>query len=454
MTNERTRRLVELDRRHLWHPFTQMQSWMTDEEVVVIEQGEGCWLVDTEGRRYLDGISSLWCNVHGHRVEAIDRAVREQLDRVAHSTLLGLANVPSIELAARLTELAPVGLTRVFYSDAGATAVEAALKMAFQYHAQRGEQGRTRFAALGSAYHGDTIGSVSVGGIEVMHGLFDPLRFDTLRIPPPHCYRCHLGLSRSECRMECADEAERTLAHNAERLAALVIEPLVQGAAGIIVHPTGYLARMRATCDRLGLLLIADEVAVGFGRTGSLFACSQEQVVPDLLCLAKGLSAGYLPLAATLATEDVFEAFLGPHDAHRTFFHGHTYTGNPLGCAAALASLDLLEQEMAELPVKLSLLSALLEERVAPLASVGEIRHKGCMVGIELVQDRERRRPYPPAWRMGHRVVLEARKQGVIIRPLGDVVVLMPPLAMSEQELDLLVQVTAQAIMAATEGKP
>jgi adenosylmethionine-8-amino-7-oxononanoate aminotransferase len=446
----RTRELVELDRRHVWHPFTQMSGWMTDEEVVVIEEGSGFWIKDTEGRRYLDGISSLWCNVHGHRVDAIDRAVREQLDRIAHSTLLGLANVPSIELAARLAAVAPPGLTRVFYSDAGATAVEAALKIAFQCQAQRGEARRTRFAALGSAYHGDTVGSVSLGGIEVMHGVFDPLRFETVRLPSPYCYRCPLGLERPACNLECADEAERILTENAATLAGLVIEPLVQGAAGIIVHPVGYLSRMRSACDRLGLLLVADEVAVGFGRTGTLFACSQEQVTPDLLCLAKGLSGGYLPLAATLATEEVFEAFLGSFDEYCAFFHGHTFTGNPLGCAAALASLDLLEDELPRLRDKVNLLGTLLEERVAPLPHVGDVRQRGMMVGIELVQDRETRKPYPPAWRMAHRAILEARKQGVIIRPLGEVVVLMPALGMAEEQLDLLVHTTAQAIRSVT----
>ena len=452
MSSERTRGLVEADRRHVWHPFTQMQGWIAEEEVVVVERADGFWLFDSDGRRYLDGVSSLWCNVHGHRVEAIDRAVREQLGRVAHSTLLGLASVPSIELATRLAELAPGGLERVFYSDAGATAVEAALKIAFQYQAQRGQPERTRFAALGWAYHGDTVGSVSLGGIEVMHGLFDPLRFEVVRLPSPHCYRCPLGLERESCEMRCADEAERILAEQAATLAGLVIEPLVQGAAGIVVHPPGYLARMRAACDRLGILLVADEVAVGFGRTGALFACSQEQVAPDLLCLAKGLSGGYLPLAATLATEEVFSAFLGPFDAYRAFFHGHTYTGNPLGCAAALASLDLLEALLPRLPERIALVRTLLEERVRPLSHVGEVRQKGLMVGIELVRDAATKQAYPPAWRVGHRVILEARRRGVIVRPLGDVVVLMPGLAMPEEELDLLVHTTAAAIRAVTEG--
>ncbi len=451
-TVDRAAWLIEADRKHLWHPFTQMQTWMDNEEVIVIEKGEGCWLVDTEGRRYLDGASSLWCNLHGHRVKAIDQAISEQLQRVAHSTLLGLANVPSIELAVELVSLAPDGLTRVFYSDAGATAVEAAVKMAFQYQQQSGQNNRTRFAALGAAYHGDTLGSVSLGGIGVMHDLFDPLRFDVLRIPSPYCYRCPLELEKSSCSMECASEAERVLEVNADTLAGVVIEPLVQGAAGMIVHPKGYLARIRAACHRLGILLIADEVATGFGRTGSFFACTQEGVLPDLLCIAKGLSGGYLPLAATLATEAVFEAFLGPVDSNRTFFHGHTYTGNPLGCVAALANLQLLKDGLLdEIPAKAEKLGDLIERHISHMLHVGDVRRKGLMVGIELVGDRQTKEPYLTSLRMGHRVILEARKRGVILRPLGDVVVLMPPLVISKDEMTTLVDVTADSIRVVTE---
>ncbi len=453
---ERTKQLMAADRRHVWHPFTQMQAW-EEEDFPVIEAAEGCWLVDTDGQRYLDGISALWCNVHGHRVPQIDHAVIEQLGRVAHSTLLGMASAPSIELAERLAalaarELSPE-LSRVFYSDAGATAVEVALKMAFQYQRQRGNPERTRFAALGSAYHGDTIGSVSIGGIEVMHGVFDPLRFEVLRLPSPHCYRCPLELSRSDCALACADRAAAILTEHAASLAGVVVEPLVQGAAGIIVHPQGYLARIAETCRELDLLLVADEVATGFGRTGTFFACSQEGVTPDLLCLAKGLSGGYLPLAATLATEQVYEAFLGSLTSGRTFFHGHTFTGNPLGCAAALASLDLLEGGvMAALPDKVARLERLLAAQVEPLAHVGQVRQKGTMVGIELVADRSTHEPFPSEQRLGHQVVVEARRRGVVIRPLGDVVVLMPALAMADDELELLVRTTAEAITAITEA--
>jgi adenosylmethionine-8-amino-7-oxononanoate aminotransferase len=417
--------LASADGAHLWHPFTQQRGWL-QEPPLVIERAEGSELIDVEGRRYIDGVSSLWCNVHGHRHPRIDAAVRSQLECVAHSTMLGLSHRPGIELAQRLAEIAPPGLTRVFYSDSGSTAIEIALKMAFQYWRQRGER-RTRFVALQNAYHGDTIGSVSVGGIDLFHSLYRPLLFDTLKAQPGD-----------------VTELEALLAWNEGEVAALIMEPLVQGAAGMLLHPDGYLRAARELCDRHGVLLILDEVATGFGRTGRMFACEHEEVVPDLLCLAKGISGGYLPLAATLASERVYEGFLGEFHELRTFFHGHTYTGNPLACAAALASLEVFEEErtLERLQPKIELLGDLLEP-VAAHPGVREIRRRGFMVGIQLTE-------HPLELRMGHRVTVEARRRGAIIRPLGDVVVLMPPLSISERELRRLVAITADAIDGAT----
>jgi adenosylmethionine-8-amino-7-oxononanoate aminotransferase len=416
------------DRQFLWHPFTQQRGW-TEEEPLIIARAEGTDLIDTRGRRYVDGVSSLWCNVHGHRHPRIDDALREQLDRVAHSTMLGLSHPAAIELARRLVEITPAGLTRVFYSDSGSTAAEIALKMAFQYWHQRGETRRTRFIALRDAYHGDTIGSVSVGGIELFHSLYRPLLFGSLKAEPGDL-----------------DELERVLVEEGDSIAAVMMEPLVQGAAGMLVHPDGYLRGVRELCDRFGVLLILDEVATGFGRTGTMFACEQEAVAPDLLCVAKGLTGGYLPLAATLATEEIYEGFLGEFEEFKTFFHGHTYTGNPLACAAALASLEVFVEErtLERLQPKIELLAELLEPLAAHPA-VGEIRRRGFMTGIELDG-------YPVELRMGHRVTLEARARGAIIRPLGDVVVLMPPLAISESDLRRLVEITADAIEAATRA--
>lgn len=455
---DRTRELERADKTHLWHPFTQASEWDT-EEIVVVDRAEGCWLVDTDGNRYLDGVSSLWVNLHGHRRPEVDRAVADQLGRVAHSTLLGLGSVPSIELARRLVALAPGGLSRVFYSDSGSTAVEIALKIAYQYFRQRGKPGddrRTRFVAFSEAYHGDTVGSVSLGGIDLFHGLYRPLLFDALRTPYPYCYRCPEGKTSPEtCGAACLGRLEERLERQGAEVCAVVIEPLVQGAAGIVTAPKGFLSGVEALCRRHGVLLVCDEVATGFGRTGTLFACEQEGVRPELLCLAKGISAGYLPLAATLATEEIYDAFRGPWEASRTFFHGHSYTGNPLACAAGLASLEIFERDrvLEHVGPKSEHLARALADKVTPLAHVGEVRLRGLMVGIELVADRQSRAPFSPALRTGRKVILEARRRGVVIRPLGDVVVLLPPLAVSERELDLLVDVTAASIAAVTEPR-
>ncbi len=417
----------ELDQRHLWHPFTQQRDWCL-EEPLVIERAEGTELVDSEGRRYIDGVSSLWCNVHGHRHPLIDQALREQLDRVAHSTMLGLTHRGAAELAARLVELAPPGLNRVFYSDSGSSATEIALKMAFQYWQQRGGQHRRRtsFVCLRDAYHGDTLGAVSVGGIDLFHAAYSPLLFGAHRVEPGD-----------------AGQLERVLDLHGEEIAAVIVEPLVQGAAGIRVHPPGYLRQVRELTQRHDVLLICDEVATGFGRTGTMFACEQERVAPDFLCLGKGLTGGYLPLAATLTTERVYEGFLGAPEEGRTFFHGHTFTGNPLACAAALASLDAFEREgtLVRLQPKIRLLGELLGE-LARLPEVAEVRGRGLMAGIDLGE-------HDPALRLGHRVSLEARQRGAIIRPLGDVVVLMPPLTIAKRDLKRLVEVVAASIQAA-----
>ncbi|HEX7298744.1 MAG TPA: adenosylmethionine--8-amino-7-oxononanoate transaminase [Solirubrobacteraceae bacterium] len=418
--------IAALDRQHLWHPFTQQQSWV-DEDFPIIASADDTTLYDTEGNAYIDGVSSLWCNVHGHRHPAIDIAVKDQLDRVAHSTMLGLSHAPAAKLAKRLVDLAPDGLTRVFFSDNGSTACEIALKMAYQWHHQRGEWWRAGFVCLRNSYHGDTLGSVSVGGIELFHSLYRPLLFEAWQAEPGD-----------------AESLRAVLAEHADRCAAVIVEPLVQGAAGIHVQPEGYLRAVRELCDEFGVFLICDEVATGFGRTGTMFACEHEDVAPDFMCVAKGLTGGYLPLAATLTTERVYEGFLGRHEQFRTFFHGHTYTGNPLACAAALATLRVFEQErtLERLAPKMALLSELLADQVEPLPAVHDVRQRGFMVGIELAG-------FPLEARVGHRVTLEARARGAIIRPLGDTVVLMPPLSIQPAELRRLVEITAAAIAAA-----
>ena len=424
----RAAELAALDRRYLWHPFTQQRGW-EHEDAPIIERADGFLLYDVQGRAYIDGVSSLWCNVHGHRHPAIDSAIREQLERVAHTTMLGLTHEPAIRLAERLVRIAPKGLTRVFYSDSGSTAAEIAVKIAFQHFQQSGQPRRTRFVALDQAYHGDTIGSVSVGGIDLFHSTYRPLLFDTFKAKPGD-----------------ADDLRRILDAHGDEIAAVIVEPLVQGAAGMIVHPPGYLRAVRDLCDEHGALLICDEVATGFGRTGKMFACEHEGVTPDLMCVAKGITGGYLPLAATLTTEALYESFLGEHEEFKTFFHGHTYTGNPLACAAAIASLEVFERERTLAHV--AKLDSLLDELLEPLARqprVREVRRRGLMVGIELAG-------FATAERAGHQVTLAARERGAIIRPLGDVVVLMPAPGIDEDLLHRLVQITADSIAAVVEA--
>lgn len=443
--------LRRLDHAHLWHPFTPMQAWL-EEDPVVIVRGEGNELIDDGGRRYLDGVSSLWCNVHGHNHPALNAAVTEQLGQVAHTTLLGLTSVPAVRLAERLVRLAPPGLTRVFYSDDGATAGEAALKMALQYWHLSGAPRRTRFASLAQAYHGDTLGAVGIGYSETFHRFFKPVLADALRLTPPHVRRWRDRLAPADALAQAVAEARDAIAREGDALAAVVVEPLMQGAAGMWPHPPAYLRALREATTRAGVLLVCDEVATGFGRTGTMFACEQAGVAPDLLCLGKGITGGYLPLAATLATERIHDAFLGPPAAGRTFFHGHTYTGNPLACAAALASLELFERErtLDRLGPKIARLERLLAAEVTPLPHVADVRQRGAMAGIELAADAAERRPYPATDRIGARVTAAARRRGVIVRPLGDVVVLMPPLSITGDEIDRLVTAVRDAIAEVT----
>lgn len=443
--------LAAKDKRYVWHPFTQQREWEADPDIPIIVRGKGTFLWDAKGRRYLDGVSSLWCNVHGHRVPAIDRAIQRQLKKIAHSTFLGASNEPAVLLAEKLVELAPRGLSRVFYSDSGSEANEIAMKMAFQFWRQTrpARVGKNLFLTVKEGYHGDTIGSVSLGGIDLFHGIFGPLLFKTLKIRSPHHHANRKG-PQGPWLASCVKDAERTFRKYGSRLAAVHMEPLVEGAGGMLLHPRGYLRAIRRLCDRYDVLLILDEVATGFGRTGTMFACQQEGVAPDLLCLAKNLTGGYLPVAATLATERVYRAFLGRFESLRTFYHGHTFTGNQLGCAAALANLGLIDERfLGKVRKKASLLRRIL----APLEEhphVAEVRLRGLMGGIELVKDKRRGTPFPYAMKMGYRVCAEARKLGVLLRPLGNVLILMPPLSISEKDLRRLVSVITLSVQAAT----
>lgn len=442
------------DRRYIWHPFTQMQEYER-ETPLVVRSARGCWLVDIDGKKYLDGVSSLWCNIHGHRRREIDSALKAQLKRVAHSTLLGISNEPAIQLAKELVRIAPAGLTKVFYSDNGSTAIEVALKMAFQYWQHQGSQYRqkTKFVALRNGYHGDTLGAVSVGGIELFHAVFRPLLFKTYFAPSPYCYRCEFGLDRTRCHWECVASMEEILRTHKDEIAAVILEPLVQAAGGMIVAPRGYLKRVEKLCRRYGVLLIADEVATGFGRTGKMFACEHEDVHPDLLACSKGLTGGYMPLAVTLCTQRIYDAFLGAFHERKTFFHGHTFTGNPLACAAALASLRIFEKQhiLDKIAPKIESLRNELK-KLSELLHVGDVRQCGLIGAVELVQERRTKTPYPWDLRIGWRVCQAARKRGLLIRPLGDVIVIMPPLAISVKELVWMMRVIADCIIEVTES--
>ncbi len=443
--------LRDWDRRHYWHAFTQMAEY----EPLLIERAEGCRLIDITGCSYLDGTSSMWCNVHGHNHPQINAAIRAQLDRVAHCTALGMGSDTSVRLAKRLADIAPGDLEHVFFASDGSSAVEVALKMAFQYWRQcpNPQLQKTKFIALGEAYHGDTLGSASVSGIARFHALFKPLLFDVIRAPLPDPRRLPAGTSSSEMTKHFLGEIEALLKLHRHEAAAFVIEPIVQCAAGMVMHPPGFLRGVRKLTRSYDVLLIADEIAVGFGRTGTMFACEQEEVVPDLLCVGKGLSGGYLPLSAAIANDTIYHAFLGKFHEGRTLHHGHTFSGNPLACAAALASLDLFDEEqtLANLPPKVARLSDHLC-RLAEHPHVASTRQRGFIGALELTQDKSSSFPYPAIERRAWRVCREALARGVWIRPLANVLYVMPPLAMSIEELDELMKSLSAAIDEVTRG--
>lgn len=441
--------LLEKNRRYLWNPFTQMKGYL-DSDPVIVARGEGIKLVDVDGVEYYDGNSSMWLNVHGHAVPELNEAIVAQLDRIAHSTLLGLASVPAIELAERLVGLASPGLEKVFFSDSGATAVEIGMKMAFSYWRRVGRPEKRRFVSVTNAYHGDTIGSMAVGGIDLFHTEFGPLLTDVERIAFPNAYR--FPGTPEECAASSLVELNELLARMGGEIACLVVEPLIQGAAGMVVMPNGFLRSLAGLCREHDILLFADEVATGFGRTGTMFACEQEGVSPDLMAVGKGLTGGYLPVAATLTTDAIYDAFYGEFDELRTFFHGHSFTGNQLGCAVALASLDLFERNCVLENVQIAARTA--DERLAPIGAlrhVGDVRQRGLMIGIELVADRETTEPYPWAAATGARVCRRARELGLLTRPLGDIVTFLPPLVTEPADIEAMLSILEQAIGDMTE---
>ena len=443
---------AHLDRAYVWHPFTQMRDWNDPAHPpIVIVEGEGALLKAEDGREYLDGNSSIWTNLHGHRHPVIDQALRDQLDRIAHSSFLGLTNDVAARLARELVEITGLDGAKVFFSDDGSTAMEAALKMVYQARIQRGETKRTIFISLASGYHGDTVGAMSAGHSPIFHAAYKPLLFETREVMSPACYRCphnraepvrgaDARLTR-KCQWECVDELTAALDDLGETASALVLEPRVQGAAGMKMHPHGYLEKATRACHERGVWLVLDEVMTGFGRTGTMFAFQHENVMPDLVALAKGLSGGYLPIAATLASREIFDAFLGDYGELKTFFHGHSYTGNALGCAAALANLQIFATDRT-LEKNAALEKALTKnmEKFWDHPNVGDVRQEGLIGAIEIVRNFQTREPFPFTDRIGHRICAAAQAHGLLTRPIGDVLVLMPPYCTTEEQLQQMVE--------------
>lgn len=451
-------KLAQLDHKYLWHPFTQMRDWLKREPITIV-RGNGSYLFDAHGKRYLDGNSSIWTNLHGHAHPKINAAINAQVKKIAHSSALGLANEPASILGERLVKGAGGKLNKVFYSDDGSTAMEVALKLSFQYAVRTGFSKNPKFLSLDNAYHGDTVGAVSLGHIDLFHKAYQPLLFNTDKVASPYCYRCPHNRARPErtdardcrkCNMECLDTVERKFHAQKKKgnpYAAFVFEPLVQGAAGMIAQPKGWLRSATKIAKSYGAQLIADEVMTGFGRTGPMFACQKENVQPDFMALAKGLTGGYMPMAATLTTQRVFDAFLGKYEDFKTFFHGHSYTANQLGSAAALASLDLLQtKQSAKARANLDKILHTALQTLWSVRQVGDVRQVGLIAGIELVRDWKTRQPYDLKDRAGIRVCEAMAKRGVLTRPIGNVIVIMPPYCATAEQVETIISALTASI--------
>ena len=439
MTSKSKIKSYDLD--YIWHPFTQMKEYKEDEPIV-IEDSDGVYLIDSDGNRYIDGVSSLWVNIHGHKVKKIDEAIKKQIDKIAHSTLLGVTNPSASILAKKLIDIAPEGLKKIFYSSDGSSAVEVALKMAFQYWLLKNKPNKQKFVSLKDGYHGDTLGAVSVGGIDIFHSTYKPLLFKSFQI------------SSYDSSDRMVKELETILNEKSDEIAALIIEPYVQTAGGIKVAKEGYLKDVRNICNNYDVLLIIDEVATGFGRTGEMFACDHDKVTPDILVLGKGLTSGYLPLSATITTQDIFDTFLGDYEELKTFFHGHSYSGNPLSCATAIANLEIFDEEKTISKVKKTI--KILEDELKEfkgLKHVSDIRNKGLMAGIDLKKDSNKNIAYELKERIGKKICDLARKEGVLIRPLGDTIVIMPPISINQKELKKLTKSIYKCIKIVTEDE-
>lgn len=438
--------LINKDLKYIWHPFTQMKDYENDEPII-INDGKGAYVWDLKGNRYIDGISSWWVNTLGHSNSRLNRAISQQLEKIEHVLFAGFTHVPAIELAESLIKLTPPELTKVFYSDNGSTAVEVALKMAYQYWAQSGKPNKDKFIALKNSYHGDTIGAVSVGGVDLFHKIYKPLLFDIFQADSPYCYRCPVNKEKETCSFECANSIEKILIEHPEEVAGIILEPLNQAAGGMRIYPAGYLKKVRELCDKYDILFIDDEVAMGFGRTGKMFAFEHAQIVPDIMCIAKGLTAGYLPLSATIVQEKIYKAFYDDYEKLKTFYHGHSFTANPLACSVALENIKILEEEsiIEMIQPKIKKLKKELK-KFKDLECVGDIRQIGLIGVIELVKNKETKEPFALEERIGDKIYKECLKKGAILRPLGDIIYFMPPYVITNNDIEQLTNIAYDAI--------
>ena len=442
--------LARRDLDTVWHPCTQMKDheWLP---MIPIERGDGVWLYDADGHRYLDAISSWWVNLFGHANPRIAAAVTRQLGRLEHVMLAGFTHQPAIELAERLTALAPPGLTRCFYADNGSSAIEVALKMSFHYWRNAGRPDKRRFVTLSNSYHGETLGALAVGHVELYREIYSPLLMDVITVPSPDCYACEPGEHWESHSRRLFARMEETLERHADKTCAVIVEPLVQCAGNMRMYHPVYLSLLREACDRHGVHLIADEIAVGFGRTGTLFACEQAGIAPDFLCLSKGITGGFLPLSVVLTGERVYDAFYDEYASLRAFLHSHSYTGNPLACSAALATLDIFAED--DVIDRNRTLAAHLGQRARELADlphVAEVRQQGMIVAVEMARDGDRRQPFPWQERRGLRVYQHGLRHEALLRPIGNVVYFMPPYVITPGQIDGLVATARAGIEAAT----
>ncbi|MEI8378119.1 MAG: adenosylmethionine--8-amino-7-oxononanoate transaminase [bacterium] len=438
--------LIQKDFEYIWHPFTQMKDYESDSPIV-IERGEGIYVYDLNGKKYLDAVASWWVNTLGHSNKRLNKALSEQAEKIEHVIFSGFTHKPAIELAQKLVQISPEPLKKVFFSDNGSTAVEVALKMAYQYWVQVGKPEKSKFVAIKNSYHGDTLGVVSIGGCDLFHKIYKPLLFDIFQVPSPYCYRCPMGKTQGKCCFECTSEIEKILKANHQKIAAIVIEPMIQGAGGMIIYPKEYLKIVRELCDKYDVLLIDDEVAMGFGRTGKMFACEHAEISPDIMCLAKGITAGYIPLAATLSTKKIYDAFYDDYEKTKTFYHGHSFTGNPLACAVAVENMKILEEDkiLEKNQPKIERLKKGLE-KFKKLKNVGDVRSLGMIGAVEIVKNQATKEPFDFKDRIEMQIYKKGLENGIIMRPIGNTFYFMPPYVITEEQIDEMLDIAYKTI--------